>query len=55
MKWFLDLPTRAKLFVGSGLMIFFLAAVTVTAYKGIATIQGSQERLYEQASPRPWI
>ena len=31
MKWFLDLSTRAKLFLGFGLMVVLLAAVTITA------------------------
>ena len=29
MKWFLDLTTRGKLFVGFGAMIVFLATVKV--------------------------
>jgi methyl-accepting chemotaxis protein len=48
MKWFLDLTTRAKLFLGFGLMIAFLATVIVAAYIGIAAIQESQKRLYRE-------
>src|SRR3990172_8400299 len=48
MKWFLNLATRGKLFVGFGLMILLLAAVTVTAYRGIAEMQESQKKLYER-------
>jgi methyl-accepting chemotaxis protein len=47
MKWFLDLPVRAKLLVGFGLMVAFLAVVTITAYMGITAIQESQRSLYD--------
>jgi methyl-accepting chemotaxis protein len=47
MRWFLNLTTGAKLFLGFGLMIIFLAAVIVIAYLDIAAIQRSQKRLYE--------
>ena len=49
MKWFLDLSTRAKLFLGFGLMVLSLAAVTITAYTGITALQQSQKRLYDEA------
>ena len=49
MKWFLDLSTRAKLFLGFGLMVVLLAAVTITAYRGITALQQSQRRLYDEA------
>lgn len=48
MKWFLNLTTRAKLSLGFGVMIVLLAAVIVTAYRGITAIQESQRRLYQQ-------
>ncbi|MFZ2207972.1 MAG: methyl-accepting chemotaxis protein, partial [Porticoccaceae bacterium] len=48
MKWFLDLTTRGKLFAGFGTMIVFLAIVIATAYMGIAAIQVSQKRLYQE-------
>jgi len=48
MKWFLNLSTRNKLFLGFGLMIAFLAIVIATAYRGIATIQASQHSLYQK-------
>jgi len=47
MKWFLDLATRRKLLLAFGLMIFFLAAVIVTAYTGITAIQEAQKRLHD--------
>lgn len=47
MKWFLNLSTRNKLFLGFGLMIAFLATVIVIAYQGIATIQAAQQKLYQ--------
>lgn len=48
MKWFLNLTTRNKLFLGFGLMIVCLATVIVTAYLGIAAIQAAQQRLYQE-------
>jgi len=48
MKWFLNLSTRNKLFLGFGLMIAFIAIVIATAYRGIATIQASQHSLYQK-------
>ena len=48
MRWFLDLTTRAKLFLSFGLLMIFLATVTLTAYTGITAIQESQKSLYEQ-------
>ncbi len=48
MQWFLNLSTRAKLFLGFGVMVILLAAVVMTAYTGITAIQVSQKRLYQQ-------
>ncbi|MFH2083613.1 MAG: methyl-accepting chemotaxis protein [Pseudomonadota bacterium] len=48
MKWFLNLATRNKLFLGFGLMFAFLATVIAAAYWGIASIQASQQRLYQR-------
>jgi len=48
MKLFLDLSMRSKLFVGFGLMFALMAWVIATAYSGIATIQESQDRLYQE-------
>ncbi len=48
MKWLLDLTTRAKLFLGFGLIIIFLAAVIATAYTGITAMRESQKALYAQ-------
>ena len=47
MKWFLNLSTRAKLFLGFGLMVLLLVVMVTTAYDGIGTIRASQQRLYE--------
>ncbi len=47
MKWFLNLSTQAKLFIGFGLMIIFLAAVMVTAYLGTAAIQESHQSTFD--------
>jgi methyl-accepting chemotaxis protein len=48
MKWFLDLTTRSKLFLGFGMMVAFLAIVMATAYLGIAGIRASQKNLYQE-------
>jgi methyl-accepting chemotaxis protein len=48
MKWFLDLSTRNKLFVGIGLMIALLATVIITAYLSVSSIQASQKKLYQE-------
>jgi methyl-accepting chemotaxis protein len=48
MKWFLDLTTRSKLFLGFGMMVAFLAIAIGTAYLGIAEIRASQKNLYEE-------
>ena len=48
MKWFLNLSTRAKLFLSLGIMNLLLAGVIVTAYTGITRIQESQRKLYEE-------
>jgi methyl-accepting chemotaxis protein len=48
MKWFLNLSTLNKLFLGFGLMIVFLALVTVSAYRGIVMIQATQHSLYQK-------
>jgi len=45
MKWFENLSTRGKLLVGFGLMVGFLAAIVLTAYAGISSIQTSQRQL----------
>ncbi|MBE0548221.1 MAG: methyl-accepting chemotaxis protein, partial [Rubrivivax sp.] len=47
MKWFLDLTTRGKLFLGFGLMIALLATVVAAAYWGLTSAQESQKRLYQ--------
>jgi len=48
MKWFQDLSTRAKLFVGFGLMVLLLGVLIVTAYQGISKIQVSERELFEE-------
>ena len=48
MKWFLDLTTRTKLFLGFSLMILLLATVLGTAYTTITAIQESQQALFAQ-------
>lgn len=47
MRWFLDLSTRAKLYLSFGLMGVLLVAVAAAAYRSITLIQDSQRALYE--------
>ena len=47
MRWFLDLPTRAKLYLSFGLIVLLLAAVAASAYRSITVMQASQKSLYE--------
>lgn len=48
MRWLLDRSTRAKLFLGIGLMLLFLSVVMAAAYAGITAVRASQRRLYEE-------
>jgi methyl-accepting chemotaxis protein len=48
MTRFIDLSTRAKLFIGFGLMLVFLAAVIGLAFFTTRSIVESQKRLYER-------
>src|SRR4030067_1905906 len=43
MKWFKDLSTRMKLFLGFGMVIALLIAVIVTAKRGISALEKSQK------------
>ncbi|MFA5172397.1 MAG: methyl-accepting chemotaxis protein [Sulfuriferula sp.] len=48
MKWFLNLATRNKLFLGFGVMIVFVGTVIVTGYFAISGLQVSQQALYQK-------
>jgi hypothetical protein len=48
MRWFLDLSTRAKLFLAVGIMILSLGLVEWVSYRGLRTMQASEEELYEK-------
>ena len=48
MKWFVNLSTRAKLFLGFGFLIILLVTVIVKAYTDIMAIQKSQKHLYNE-------
>jgi methyl-accepting chemotaxis protein len=48
MKWFLNLSTRNKLFLGFGLKLALMAWVIASAYTVITNIQESQQRLYQE-------
>ncbi len=48
MKWFANLATRTKLFLGFGLVLVILASVIITAYSGFTSIQRSQDALYRK-------
>lgn len=47
MKWFLDLTTRAKLFLGFGMIIVLMSIALIAAYNGISGIELSQRNLFE--------
>jgi hypothetical protein len=42
MKWFVNFSTRAKLFVGFGVMLALLLVAIFTAYAGITAIEKAQ-------------
>ena len=48
MNWLLNVSTRAKLFLGFGLMLVFLVIVGASAWWSIASIQEVQKALYEE-------
>ncbi|WP_310452207.1 methyl-accepting chemotaxis protein [Sulfuritalea sp.] len=48
MNWLLNVSTRAKLFLGFGLMLAFLGIVATSAWWGIAAMQEIQKALYEE-------
>lgn len=48
MKWFLNLSTRSKLFLGFGVMIIFVGTVIATGYFAISGLQVSQQALYQK-------
>ncbi len=48
MRWFANLATRTKLFLGFGLVFVILAAVILTAYSGLSSIKSSQSNLYRK-------
>ena len=48
MKWFLNVSTRSKLFLGFGVMIIFVGSVIATGYFAIEMLQGSQQALYQK-------
>lgn len=48
MNWFLNLRTRAKLFLGFGLLVALALLIMGTAYITITTIQASHAQLFER-------
>ncbi len=48
MKWFANLATRTKLFLGFGMVFVILTAVILTAYMGLISIKSSQSNLYQK-------
>ena len=46
MKWFLNLPTQSKLFMGFGLIVVLLIASMLTASLILSEIQASQKALF---------
>src|SRR3972149_5918474 len=47
MKWFFNLSTQAKLFIGFGLMIFLLATIIVTTYLNTTAIQEFHNKTFD--------
>ena len=48
MKWFLNISTHGKLFLGFGVMIAFVGSVITTGYLAITGLQASQQALYQK-------
>src|SRR5574340_1641894 len=48
MKWFLNLSTRSKLFLGFGVLILLAGGVTATGYSAITELHTSQQALYQR-------
>lgn len=48
MKWFVNLSMHYKLFLGFGLTIVCITLVAATAYRGYASIQATQNSLYQK-------
>jgi methyl-accepting chemotaxis protein len=48
MKWFLNLSTRSKLFLGFGVMIIFVGSVITAGYFAITGLQAAQQALYQE-------
>ena len=48
MNWFVNLSTRNKLLCGFGLIVLFLAAVIIVAYRGIDSVQGVYKTLLKE-------
>lgn len=46
MNWFINLSTRAKLFIGYGIVVALLIVVMVTANRGITEIERSQKHIF---------
>lgn len=48
MKWFQNISTRAKILLGFGLLLVFMAIVMLSAYASISLISRSQKELYSR-------
>ena len=48
MKWFLNVSTHSKLFLGFGVMIVFVGSVIATGYLAIERLQASQQDIYRK-------
>lgn len=51
MKWFINISTKNKLFVGFGLMIVMIAAVSLLSYASISGLHKTLVRLFETEVP----
>lgn len=48
MSWLLNLSTRTKLVLGFGAILILMLLAVSSGYRGIAALQESQERLYQE-------
>src|SRR3990167_10673262 len=48
MKWFQNVSTRSKLFLGFGTVIAMLVVISVVSKTGLSSIEGSQKIIFEK-------
>ncbi len=48
MKWFQNVSTRSKLFLGFGIVVAMLVVISVISKTGLSSIEGSQKIIFEK-------